>query len=293
MKAMFEHPGFPWIFFAITIAASLLLLGWIARGKQEHEPYLFLKLFGYSALGAYTFIFNGIRLPVGFLLYLLFLARPRTNPKVKRRAALFGLCLFVLNAAAPAWEKMIYEREITVAAPAGNLFAIDFGDHWQNVTSRLAITGDTRLERFEATYKSDGDLQRLRYEWIEKRSDVFIYYRAELDPGKSKVIVKRNRLDGGWVQFDRSIPVSRFLQKLDDTELAALRPGTDFPYYSLKADGASVNYGIKNTQSFLLGPSGISPIDLSRLPVQGYWLAACGSGSPHGCDERADYLFDS
>ncbi|MEF3313236.1 hypothetical protein PV433_30545 [Paenibacillus sp. GYB004] len=290
---MFEHPGLQWFFFAVTITASLLILGWIARSRQEHEPYLFLKLFGYSALGASTFIFNGIRLPLGFLLFLLFLARPRTNPKVKRRAALFGLCLFLLNAAAPSWEKMIYERDITVTAPAGNLFALDFGNHWRTVTAKLDISGDTRLERFEARYESDGDIQRLRYEWTEKRSDGFIYYWAELEPGKSKLIVKRNRLEGGWIQFDRSIPVSRFLQKLDEADLRLLKPGTDFPYYSLKADGASVNYGIKDTKSFMLRENGISPIEPSRLPVLGYWLAACGSGSPHGCDERADYLFDS
>lgn len=290
---MNEYPGLQWGLYAGSIVISLLILAWIARGRQENEPYLFLKLFGYSVLGAFTFLFNGFRIPAGFLVFLLFMARLRTNGKVKRRAALFGLCLFLLNAMAPTWEKMIYERKITVAAPSANLFTLDFSGHWQEVITKLNLSGNTRLEHFEASYKSGGDLLQMRYEWTEKRPEGYIYYRAELKSGDSKVVLQRNRLEGAWIQFDRSIPVSRFLQKLDDTDLSLLKPGTDFLYYSLKADGTSVNYGIKDTKSFLLLPAGISPVEPSRLPVQGYWLAACGSGSPHSCDERADYLFDS
>lgn len=221
------------------------------------------------------------------------------NREVKHRAAFLGLCLFLLQWIAPPLERMAYERTRLVAATEMNLYAFDFAAHWADVSALFRLTEETRLERFEAGYSADGTLLHMRYEGVERRPEGhYDYVRAELDPDKSAFRIKRSRVEQ-WVQFDRSIAIRRFFRQLDATELASLRPGTDFPYYGLSAKGSSVNFGIKDSTTYILEESGLArAIANDSLPVQGFWLRSCADRSlpPQGrvgCGERTDYILDA
>lgn len=279
---------------AVVFAASLLLLVLFYRNRQETEAWLPVKLLGYSVLGAFTFSLNELRLPLGFAVFLLFIfARQKMNREAKHRAAYLGLCLFLLQWIAPSLEKSVYERIRIVPAAEMNMYDFDFAAHWSGVAEKFQLSGETRLERFEAGYKADGALLQMRYEGIEPRPEGnYDYFRIELEPEKARFKIFRRQVDQ-WVQYDRSVPIRRFFRQLDGTELASLKPGADFPYYSLQAEGSSVNYGIKESKKYILEETGgIRQIDNSSLPVHGYWLMACGDRSS-GCEERADYLFDA
>lgn len=97
---------------APVFAISLLLLVLFYRKRREDESWLPLKLLGYSVLGAFAFMMNGLRLPLGFAAFLLFLfARPKANREAKHRATYFGLCLFLLQSIAPPqrrWHTSAY-----------------------------------------------------------------------------------------------------------------------------------------------------------------------------------------
>lgn len=161
------------------------------------------------------------------------------------------------------------------------------------------LSGDTRLESFEAGYKADGTLLQMRYEGIERRpKGNYDYFQVELDPKKAAFKIVRRSIQE-WVQYERSVPAARFFRQLDNTELTRLKPGPNFSYYGMKAEGASVNYAIKEGKKYVLDASGsIREIDNASLPVQGYWLRTCGdrsAQSPYhvGCEEWADYIFDA
>jgi hypothetical protein len=284
---------------AAVFAVSLLLLVLFYRKRQEDESWLPFKLLGYSVLGAFAFIMNGVRLPLGFAAFLLFLfARPKANREAKHRAAYLGLCLFLLQSITPPLTKMAYERIRTVPAAEMNMYDFDFAAHWKSVSALFELSENTRLESFEAGYKADGTLLQMRYEGIERRPKGYDYFQVELDPVKAKFKIVRRSIEG-WVQYDRSVPAVRFFRQLDDTELTRLKPGPNFPSYGLKVQGASVNYAIREGKKYVLDASGgIREIDNASLPVQGYWLRACGDRSmqsPYhvGCEEWADYIFDA
>ncbi|MDF2038149.1 hypothetical protein P2R12_14380 [Cytobacillus oceanisediminis] len=79
----------------------IFILFWAAgiyflfRSRNEEEELLILKLIGYYLLGTFTFSFNGIVLPVGFVISLFL--KPRQNRSVKRSSAIFGLVIMVIG----------------------------------------------------------------------------------------------------------------------------------------------------------------------------------------------------
>lgn len=80
------------IIFLLLWAAGIYLL---FRSRKEEEEHLVLKLIGYYLLGTFTFSFNGIVLPVGFVISLFL--NPRQNRSVKRVSAIFGLVIMLLG----------------------------------------------------------------------------------------------------------------------------------------------------------------------------------------------------
>ncbi|KAF0820698.1 MULTISPECIES: hypothetical protein [unclassified Cytobacillus] len=80
------------IIFLLIWAAGIYLL---FRSRNEEEEHLVLKLIGYYILGTFTFSFNGIILPVGFVISLFL--KPGKNRGVKRISSVFGLVIMLLG----------------------------------------------------------------------------------------------------------------------------------------------------------------------------------------------------
>lgn len=76
----------------LIVIAGLYLLH---SNRNEDENSLGLKLFGYYILGSFTFIFNGLVIPLGFIITLFM--RPQQNRSIKRGAAVFGLVMMILG----------------------------------------------------------------------------------------------------------------------------------------------------------------------------------------------------
>jgi uncharacterized membrane protein YhaH (DUF805 family) len=83
---------------ATVIVIALLVLFYTKR--EQDETALAFKLTGYYLLGAFLFTFNGIPVPLGFLIYLLFF-RPPANVGVKRLSAALGLVMALLGKVLP------------------------------------------------------------------------------------------------------------------------------------------------------------------------------------------------
>jgi hypothetical protein len=69
--------------------------------RSEYENHLVWKLIGYLLLGGFTFALNHVKLPLGFVLYLLLFHRPKPNHSIKHKAALLGLVMYLLQLVVP------------------------------------------------------------------------------------------------------------------------------------------------------------------------------------------------
>ncbi|KGX85226.1 hypothetical protein [Pontibacillus marinus] len=84
-----------YIVFAIYILIPIVALIVIRKRNAVSEQNFLFKWIGYYVLGAFSFAFNEIVIPLGFLIYLLYL-RPKSkeNGALKGTAAMLGLTFF-------------------------------------------------------------------------------------------------------------------------------------------------------------------------------------------------------
>ena len=287
-----------WIL-AITVVLGILFI--LYRKRQDEEGGLFLKLAGFSFLGAFTFSINDWKLPAGFVICLLMLRRSRTNQSVKQLAALIGLLLYISQFIVPAVENYWFERPRTIAVETNARYNDVFSQLGSILEKELQIRR-MRLDRFEANFRDDGVLEHFRLEAVEGNNGTYIYYSVRMNDDHTKLIVDRHRINGEWLQFDRSIPVNQLLEKLslfDLQQLWGVASLEKFSYYSLDAsDGSYVNYGVKDAEKYkIAGNHQMSELSNEQLPVRGIWIAVCGSEllGDHiysKCDHRVDLLFE-
>lgn len=145
--------------------------------RQVSENYLFLKLLGYTLLGGFTFSINELRLPLGFVVFLIFF-RPGQNKQIKQLAAYLGLLLYLLQLAVPVVENYVFERPREIPAMGSNLYTFDFTEHWRTVRETFDMEQDAALSRFDAAYDNEQTFS-----------------------------IKRNRIEGPWLQYGRSVSV--------------------------------------------------------------------------------------
>ena len=118
------------ILLTIVVIAAMLLI--YTTYRTDKEDYFILKLLGYYFLGAFRFNFNHIAIPLGFLIYAIFL-KPNINRTAKRLAALLGLVIFISGLLIPSISKAYFERDRQIPASSNNLYKMDFNRDWANI----------------------------------------------------------------------------------------------------------------------------------------------------------------
>lgn len=285
----------------LTLALCIFVIFLIYRRREEKEDGLFLKLLGYSFIGAFSFAVNGLKLPLGFLVGLWIVSRPgKRNKKSKQSALFFGLVLFVWSLAAPAAGEAWYERTLGVEVETDNMFTQSFSDLWLAVETKLGVDPGARLEQFEASYHKDGQIAGLRMEFVERQAEGYVYYEAELNGKGNRLNVNRHRIDGTWLQYDRAIEMRRFAERIDSFDIAQLKPAKTYSFYRLETQEVGyVTYGIKDAETYVIEEDEVALLPADRLPVTGFWLSVCAAAAPpehrtgpFSCD-RADFIFDA
>ncbi|QYR19461.1 hypothetical protein KZ483_16210 [Paenibacillus sp. sptzw28] len=257
-----------------------------------------MKLIGYTLLAGFTFSINGIKLPLGFIVFLAFLSRPKLNAAVKHRAAYLGLFLFIFQLIAPSVQNYIFEHPREIAAEGTNAYELDFEKNWLAVKNEFDVNQDARMEKFDIGYQQSGEINQLRYEFIEREQEGFIYYRVNLNIADQRLVVKRNRIEGLWPQYERSVSISHFFEQLNDYDIRKLAPQPDYSNYALTltAEGSQISYADKDTKKYIIQGDRIDEITNMELPVTGFIFRVCaGAGEPGfiDCKERIDYFYDA
>lgn len=279
------------------IVTAILILGliYIYTRSDRSEDFLLLKLFGYYILGSFRFNFNKIAIPLGFLIYLLFL-HPKMNIRNKRWAALLGLVIFIVGLAQPAVENYLYQLPIKVKAESVNLYDFDYLNDWESMCQKLELPDQAKIEDFQADFEADGEIRELRYQLISRKDGDLVHYNVNFQKQRMEYIIRRIKIDQ-WLQYDRLVTAQRFFEVVSELDINKLKPEEEYVWYCIASRGELGSYGVKDGDNFILGSKGdIVAVDSGQLPLEGYYISLYGMYRLNEvtCEGRGykNYLFD-
>ncbi|AJY73459.1 hypothetical protein VN24_00995 [Paenibacillus beijingensis] len=281
----------------ILFLGLLLVLVALYRRRSVQENWLGWKLVGYLFLGGFTLSINEVKLPLGFTVYLLLFRKLKPNSKIKNKAALLGLLVYVSQLLVPAFAGMVdwHPREMAIRNVSIEQLGMD--GVWKTVTAQAPVSKQAKLLSYEMVLSSRGEVLELTFRLVERDEGRFIHTDAVYDVQEQILTLKRSSTDQ-WLQYNRQISAEHFFARVVELHLMNLRSAGDHPYVKLELmeDGTPVNYGIKEGHKFGVDEKGVYEIVNEQLPVTGNWISACGfrvyAEHYSGCEDRVDYLFD-
>ncbi|MFZ0369916.1 MAG: hypothetical protein WAM07_09950 [Halobacillus sp.] len=250
---------------------------YIYRKWGREEPYLFLKLLGYSVLGSFAFTINQWSLPLGFIIFLMFFREPAWNRLAKRYAAYLGLFLFLTSLIIPPVQNYVYERprHIEAAQSLGASEEFDFTEHWNMVKNTFNDIHNPRLQRLEMEFTDKGAVQSLFYNFkVVEQGNRESNYSVELKLDEKEYEIKRNRYQKQNHQvyhmgqdMQGRISPEEFFKVINETGLEAFMQNKDTQYYSLNAEGAVRSMSGNPENTFMVTTSGTRPVIKGQLPI--------------------------
>ncbi|MCI3920734.1 hypothetical protein MO973_10870 [Paenibacillus sp. TRM 82003] len=287
---------------ALVTIALILALAKLYRSRTEPEKSLGWKLVGYTLLGGFTLGLNEVKLPLGFVVYKLFLRKSERNAVVKHRAALLGLVLYASQLVTP-WVAGMADAPSPKTSVVEGVSAeqIGIGSVWKIAAALAPASPQARVQSFEASVSSNGELRGLRFRLAEPDGERrYIHTEVVYDAAGQAIALERSASDE-WLQFPRTMPADRFFERLQSLRMLELKPVDAVEHgmveFSLMEHG-TVNFGIKDAHTFGVDEDGAYPIPNERLPVSGLVMVSCGkpeapeSESYRGCDNPTYYLFE-
>ena len=264
------------------------------RNWGESELWLSWKLVGYFLLGAFTFTFNEVMLPLGFAACMLFIHKSKLNIGIKQKAALLGLAVFVFQVLSPSVAMYWDSREVKIS----NVSAEELGiaGIWELVVAQSLVSEQARLHTFQTNLSKSGEINELTFQVVERSSQTYVHYRISYDVAEQKLTLRRSSSDS-WLQFDQQLLTHDFFDQLSEWKVLNVVASKSSNVRLQLMQETVVNYHIENRQRFGIDGKGLYVIADEQLPVQGLWLSACdrtvlSDGQYSGCDNYIDYLLD-
>ncbi|MDP4549670.1 hypothetical protein Q9251_02095 [Alkalihalobacillus macyae] len=273
-------------FLLISVAIITLFLK-----SEEVEPYLLLKLIGYTILGGFTFEWNDWKLPLGFLIFLLVSRNIRINANVKKRAAYVGLLVYLLSILLPFVQTTIFEWPREVELQNTNFYNGSLVEEWGNVHNEFSdLEHGVKIKHFKLMMNDEGDLQDLQMDVEENGHPQNVHYRIRLSEDDKKLIVKRQKVERVQYYPNGEPPymeASFFLAQLDLIKKPMLdHKGVES--YTLRSDGQRMGFGITDGVNYRIDTAGKQKLEKSELPVNALIVDVCGSN----CSVYEHFLFD-
>ncbi|MGR3762562.1 hypothetical protein [Rossellomorea sp. NS-SX7] len=282
--------------FMFSITAVIILY----RKSDKEEPYLFLKLLGYTILGAFMLEINSVKLPLGFVVFLLFFRDIPTNAWGKKRAAYLGLAIFMLSVIIPFVAKEWYERPRTVTLQQTNFYEGSLLEEWKNIKKELDVQNvyGVKLTNFRVVIDKQGNYERLDLSMIDESHPYTVFYWIRLSEDGEAVKVKRSRYEAEQWRTSPHTEVDFVLTQFDLITESMLKDDR-MNYYELNSDGQRMGYAVRDRENFRVDTAGKKELQNSELPVDGIVVDVCGTDGAideHGtifeCDKNEHYLFD-
>ncbi|WP_226665340.1 hypothetical protein [Metabacillus litoralis] len=260
----------------IFISTIVLILVFYRKSKEE-EPFLLLKLFGFTFLGAFMLDLNGLKLPLGFAVFLLFFRQPKVNAKTKNFAAYIGLVIFVLGILIPQIENMIYERTLHVDILDTNFYSGSLLEEIENLRNQLDMDDNSiELSELELTIDEDGTYEGFKLELVEQNYEGTVnYYNIDLSNDKRRLEIKRQKVKEYEYQNNYMYTDAKLVLGNLDLVTDSMLDFEGYKYIQLITDGRRVNYADKGKENFQINTAGKNKIDNNQLPVQAIVVSLC------------------
>ncbi|MCK9859934.1 hypothetical protein [Paenibacillus sp. ATY16] len=277
----------------LLVIACLIML---YRRRSEPEKNLGWKLIGHMLLGGFTFTLNGLRLPLGFVVYLLFFRKPRPNLSVKDKAALLGLAMYVLQIVTPP---VVHHFD---SAPKQNILhhvsveQLGVDGLLKMVIARAPVSNQARIESFETVLDENGEVKELVFQFVDSVANGrYTHISAVYHASEQSITLKRSISDG-WLKFPQTVLADNFINRVQELELLKLKPaGGDHRYVKLELDPLFASYAMKNESNFGVNEKGVYPIGDNQLPVTATRLIVCAPQSLDRmsvCEDQINYYFN-
>jgi hypothetical protein len=282
--------------FMLSLAVVIILY----RKSNEEEPYLFMKLLGYTVLGAFMLEINRVKLPLGFVVFLLFFRDIPINTWGKKRAAYLGLIIFLLAVIIPFVEKEWYERPRTVMLQQTNFYEGSLLDEWENIKRELDVENEysVKLTDFRMVINKQGEYELLELSMVDESLPYTVFYRVRLSRDGEAVRVNRSRYESEQWGTSPYTEADFVLTQFDLVTKSMLKDGR-MNYYELKSDGQRMGYAVRDQKKFRVDTAGKKEFQDSELPVDAIVVDVCGTegtidenGTLFQCDTYEHYLFD-
>ncbi|PFG12243.1 hypothetical protein [Bacillus sp. es.036] len=275
------------VFFYLLILAITLL---IYRQSDEFEPYLVWKLIGYTILGGFSFQFNEWKLPLGFLIYLLFFTNMKVNAKAKKRAVYLGLVIFLVSTIVPWIQNDIYEQPKEVAVLNTNFYEGSLAKEWENIHSKLGNRGyPVKVLDFDMAISDEGEIEDLDMYIEENATRGKVHYHITLSNEDKEFIVERRKVgtEGFHFASETLTEGEFFFNQIDLLQKPMLNEEGVDTYY-LSSSGQRTNYPQTDDDSYRIDTAGKKKVKNSDLPTDAIVVDICDGD----CDYRAYFLFD-
>ncbi|WP_175986621.1 hypothetical protein [Bacillus sp. Marseille-Q1617] len=283
------------ILFMLSFVVVIILY----RNSEEEEPYLFMKLLGYTILGAFMLEINRVKLPLGFVVFLLFFRGIPINAYGKKRAAYLGLTVFLLSVIIPFVEKEWYERPRTVTLQQTNFYEGSLLEEWKNIKKELDVENEygVKLTDMRMVIDTQGEYEALDMSIVDESHPYTVFYRMTLTSDGEALRVKRSRYEAEqWITSPHT--EADFVLTQFDLVTKPMLQDDRINYYELRSDGQRMGYAVEDQKKFRIDTAGKKELEDSELPVDAIVVDVCGTEGAideHGmifeCDTIEHYLF--
>lgn len=281
------------IIMILYIALPLIALIILYNRHTIQEDHFMLKWLGYYILGAFFLKINQFMIPLGFLIYLLFLRGPKQNKSLKRNASLLGLLFFVVLFTTPFIEQKWFERTHEIQIEVDNLYEFSFQEVGEKIAQEFDISpNNMKLNSFEIEYESDGKISGMEFEMVDQLNQQFILYKMKYHPNDQMFRIKRSRMDS-WLQYNRLMNASSYFESLDSFSIEKLTEKYNFSSYQLEGSGEKGSYAVQNWENYVIEHDGsVKKIENYELPIDGFLLRLhTKNGEYSGTSHLAAYYF--
>lgn len=201
----FEKMTNIWQYVGIVIMiVAIIGLVKIHKCKEEDEEYLVLKIIGFYILGSFSFNFNiteftYIFVPIGFLVYYLFMEhKERKNKVLKNKCAKWGLIILIISFVSNNLNGIMNHfeyRDININS-TGNIK--DLSLEWKTIKSKCNIDDNVPLDGARIIYNKDGKIEDVTYFLIDYNKNKS--YQVNFENENYHIVV--NKYDGYDYNFN-------------------------------------------------------------------------------------------
>lgn len=285
----------PAIIVTALIIGSLVML---YRKRTDPENGLGWKLLGHMLLGGFTFAINNFKLPLGFVVYLLFFRKPRSNLSVKDKAALLGLLMYVLQLVVPPIVHYLDSEPQSLTIRHISAKELGADGLWKMVAARAAISIQARVDSFDAVLSANGEIKELSFRLTDMDAKgLYTHVWAVYQSSDQSVKLSRSTSEQ-WAQYSQLMSSDNFIEQFNRLQLLKLKPsGANHNYIKIELlnGGMQANYAMKDMNNYGVDEKGVYPIGDNQLPVTAHLMYVCAPQSldnMSACEDDVNYYFN-